>query len=58
MPSHQDGSPIATVAPAGIPGLVNVKVSTGEEFSDLTLGQLRSLAREHGWVVIPTTEQT
>jgi hypothetical protein len=41
------------VANADMPGLVNVQVTTGETFYDITLGQLRYLAEKNGWTVVP-----
>lgn len=56
MIGAMNDTPVAMVRPTDIPGLVNVQVTTGEEFSDLTLGQLRYLAAKHGWQVVPVEE--
>lgn len=49
-------APTAMVSKTDIPGLVNVQVTTGEAFYDITLGQLRYLAAKHGWTVVPVEE--
>ncbi len=45
------GRTIAWVRPGGGPGLVDVELDSGEEFHDLTMGQLRALAKERSWDV-------
>lgn len=44
---------IAYVYPTTIPGLYDVVVSDGDEFRDLTVGQLNGLARSRGWELQP-----
>lgn len=52
--SNTPGEPIyVTVTETDIPGLVDVVTQDGERFNDLTLGQLRSLMMERGWVIRP-----
>lgn len=46
----------AIVTQTDIPGLVNVQVTTGEAFYDLTLGQLQYLAMKNGWTVVPAKQ--
>jgi hypothetical protein len=50
-------NPVAIVRPADrVPGLVDVQVTTGERFSDLTIAQLYYLAAKHGWTVVPAED--
>ena len=37
--------------PTDIPGLVDAQTPKGEMLSDLTMGQVRSLAWQNGWTV-------
>lgn len=54
MPSSHSEREIAWVRPAErVPGLVNVRLESGEEFWDLTVGQVRQLAAERDWDVRP-----
>jgi hypothetical protein len=53
LPAMTD-TPIAIISPAErVPGLFNVQVTTGEQFYDLTIAQLRYLAAKHGWTIVP-----
>lgn len=56
MPAMTE-NPVAIVRPAErVPGLFDVQVTTGEEFYDLTIAQVRYLAAKHGWTVVPAEE--
>jgi hypothetical protein len=41
----------AFVSQTNIPGLVDVRLADGTTFSDITMGQLKTLVARHGWHV-------
>lgn len=46
---------LATIIETDMPGLFDVSLSDGRELSDLTMGQIHSLANNEGWIVEPQT---
>jgi hypothetical protein len=45
--------PELTIWPTDIPGLYDAQTPTGQILGDLTVGQVRSLAGQSGWIVKP-----
>lgn len=45
--------PVAIVHQTDLFGLYDVQVTTGEQFCDITTGQVQYLAAKHGWTLVP-----